>query len=106
VQSESTTQLPLHEFGPHVYGSHDTSCSAGQPPAPSQVAERTATPELHDPPRQVVSLAGYVHAVRFDPSHEPPQIVPSLWQAGRELRGAPPTGMHVPFVAGSAHASH
>jgi hypothetical protein len=106
VQSESTTQSPRQEFAPQVYGSQETSCSAGQAPAPLQDAAITATPEEHDPLRQLVSAAGYAHAFECTPSHVPPHTVPSLRQSVRALRGVPATGVHVPALPGSAHASH
>jgi hypothetical protein len=54
----SIVQLPAHAFAPQVYGSHETSCSAGHEPALSHDAAMTATPELHDGARQVVLLPG------------------------------------------------
>jgi len=58
VQSVSTVQLPAHAFAPHVYGAHETSCSFGHEPAPSQAAATTATSELHEGARQLVVPSG------------------------------------------------
>jgi hypothetical protein len=106
VQSESTTQSPLQAVGPHVKGAQATSCSAGQPPAPSHETPSTATSELHDGSRQLVPEPGYAHAFAFVPSHAPPQRLPSDAQTVRAFRGTPATGVHVPALPASAHASH
>jgi len=82
------------------------SCSAGQDPLPSQVAACTATPALHEASRQLVPLPGYAQAAGWVPSHAPPQTEPSDTQAVRALRGAPATGVQVPALPLSAHASH
>jgi hypothetical protein len=58
-------------------------CRAGQRPALSQPAWRVATLAPQLAPRQIVSAAGYAHAVALVPSQTPPQALPSEAQACR-----------------------
>jgi hypothetical protein len=49
---------------------------------------------------------GKAQAVRFEPSHDPPQTVPSEAHDVRAPRGAPEAGEHVPSSPATLQASH
>jgi hypothetical protein len=104
TQSASPTQLPRQALAPQVYGLQPCVCAAGQLPAPSHDAARVATPALqlatrHEP-------VGYAQAAALEPSHAPPQPLPSEAHACRAPCGAPATLVHVPADAGTSQASH
>ena len=86
-------------------GAQLTVCTAGQAPLPSQPAPSVAVPPVQLAARHDVPVPGYVQAVRFVPSQEPPQVAPAPAHAVCPVRGAAVTGVHVPLVAASAHAS-
>jgi hypothetical protein len=65
-----------------------------------------ATPAAQFAPRQVVSAAGYAHAVAPDPSQTPPQALPSEAHACRAPCGAPITFVQVPAEPGTSQAWH
>jgi len=56
--------------------------------------------------RHCTVASGYAQLVLPDPSHVPAQIEPSDWQTGRVPWGAPVTGVHVPTLPETSHASH
>ena len=93
----------------HAKPPHDAVATAGQLPAPSQVAGSVAVPFSHEALRHDVS--GPTRAAHFAGS-VPSQIcllqgassVPS--QAARAPCGAPLIGRHVPRLPGTSHASH
>jgi hypothetical protein len=106
AQSESEPQLPTQACGPHRYVAQPCVWRAGHPPAPSHAASSVATPDAQLAPRQMVSAAGYAHAVALDPSHVPAQAVPSLAQAWRAPWGVPTTSVQTPKEPGTSHAWH
>lgn len=106
VQSVSVAQSPRQAFAPHENGAQSCVFFAGQLPVPEHRASRTATPAVHDPARQTLSVPGYLQLVRTVPSQTPPQSEPSPAQSGRVPTGAPLTAEHVPAFDGRLHASH
>src|SRR3954469_1819205 len=64
----------------------------------SELPEQNSTP-------QVVFKPGKLHATPLVPSQNPPQV-PEPAHAGRPLRGAPGTAMHVPREPAWSHDWH
>jgi hypothetical protein len=106
TQSASEAQLPRQAWAPHRYGLQPWVCGAGQRPAPSQAACSVATPAAQLAPRQLVSAAGYAHAVALEPPQMPPQTLPSEAHACRPPCGAPITLVQVPAEPGTSQAWH
>ena len=77
---------------------------AGQDPAPLQLALAVATPA--EQPALRHCAVGYAQAVRFTPSHAPPQSEPSVAQAGRAPWGGPATATHWPSEPATLQAWH
>lgn len=97
---EPEQSLPEHPI------EHGIVCIAGHAPMPSQTAAF-----IFVIPAQVCSRqlpTEYLHAVRFTPSHFPPQLEPSEPHAIRPLARctSPVTGTQVPTELGTSHASH
>jgi hypothetical protein len=65
-----------------------------------------AIPPAHEGAPQITLPFGYVHAAAVVPSHAPPHAEPSVLHATRVLRGMPLTGVQMPSVSLSLHASH
>jgi hypothetical protein len=106
TQSEFDVQLPRHALAPQTYGLHPCVWRAGQSPAPSQPARSVATAALQLAARQVVAVLGYAQAVALEPSHTPPQTLPSEPHAWRAACGAPITFVQVPTEPGTSQAWH
>jgi hypothetical protein len=96
--------LPAHADPLHWYGAQVCVWTAGQLPAPSQLAASVATPLVQEAPRHCDT--GNVHAVTVTPSHEPPHDDPSLAHAARTPCGAPTTGEQVPTLPATSQAWH
>jgi hypothetical protein len=54
AQSELEAQLPRQAVAPHTFGLQSCVCTAGQRPAPSQVAASVAVPPAQVASRQAV----------------------------------------------------
>lgn len=85
------------------------SCTVlGQLPAPSQFAASVCEPAAQDAARQLVCEPGKTHAVRFEPLHVEPQVVPAPFppHAERGLTGVPLVATQVPTLLGALQRSH
>ena len=79
---------------------------AGQLPVPLQAAAAVCVPPLQLAARQEVDAPGRAQALTLDPSQAPPQLEPSLAQAGRPPLGAPETATQVPALPATLQAWH
>ena len=110
VQSVSATQSFLHEVPLHTYGEQSLVTGVGQFPRPSQAAGSVATPAVQlawmhvtDEPTKPA------HDVRVLPSHSAAEhglVADATGHAGRVPCGLPTTGVHVPALPSTSHASH
>ena len=106
LQSPSTVQLPSQSVPAQLPVGQVRVCTAGQLPAPSQVAERVAVPLVQSAARHSTLPPGYAHAARCTPLQVPPQAEPSSAHDGRVPTGAPVTSVQVPSDPETLHASH
>lgn len=106
AHSASCVQAPTQAEGPHSNGAQSFVSSAGQLPAPSQLAARTASPAVQLGGRQVVAAPGKEQEVLCVPLHRPLQSDPSPAQAARGATGWPATAVQTPRLPASAQASH
>jgi hypothetical protein len=108
AQCASTKQVPRQLSVPHTYGAHATGAGVVHRPAALQYATSTAEFVVRSQAAgaQSMVIAGYAHEVREVPSQEPPQVVPSVVQAGREPTGAPVAGEQIPARPVTLQASH
>jgi hypothetical protein len=75
-------------------------------PEPSQLRALVAVPPVQLALPHEVEEAGYVHAVRVDPLHDPPHALPSDAHAVLPPTGAPLTAWQVPIDPETLQASH
>lgn len=106
-QSEFVLQ-PAHCVAPQMPGAQSCVRLDGHEPWPSQNSRSVAVcaGASQDAARHSTVWPGTVHDVVTTPLHTPSQPVLSPGHAGREPTGGPETGVHVPAVPGTLHASH
>jgi hypothetical protein len=105
TQSPSTVQLPWQVVPLQPLAPQTCVCTAGHAPAPLQPAASVATPCVQLGARHCTVESGYAQLVA-EPLHVPAHIEPSDWHTGRVPWGAPVTGVHVPTLPETSHASH
>jgi hypothetical protein len=99
-------QLVLQDEPPHWYAPQLEVAGVEQLPRPSQYAVDVSVPPVHEAAEHTVDVPGGVpHATRFEPLHVALQT-PVPVHAGRAPTGAPETGVHVPTLPATLHASH
>jgi hypothetical protein len=96
----SATHVDLHDVASAHAKLPGHAAAAPQLPAPSHVE----IAEFVHPPAHVVAEPKNEQSKAFEPSQNPPHVVPELRHVGCPVRGAPLTGVHVPSFPGSAHA--
>ena len=110
VQSASLAHLLLHVVPPHTNGAQSFVSGVGQLPLPSQAAASVATPFAQLACTHVTDEpTNPVHDVRVLPSHCAALHGLSAEPFGHAARvpcGAPATGVHVPSLPSTSHASH
>jgi hypothetical protein len=110
AQSESALHAVPHLVPAQTNGAHWTVIGAGQEPDPLQRAANIAVPFAHEASLQATSApTSPTHAVVVTPSHAPAlhAFVPvAARHAGRPLRGAPETALHLPMAPARLHAAH
>ena len=97
-----------HPFTSQPFGQ---SCcpGCGHVPAPSQNATSDARPPEHPAGLHTMPSPGYVQVLPFLPSHAPAQVLSVALvplHAGRGETGAVVTGVQVPSLPATLHASH
>jgi hypothetical protein len=110
-QSVSAAQLVAQPMPLHTYGEHCFVSGTGQLPKPSQAAGSVAMPAVQLAATHVTEEpTNPVQAARVLPSHcaaEHGLVVEPVGQAGRFVPcGLPATGVHVPKLPCTSHASH
>jgi hypothetical protein len=110
AQSSSLVQRSLHAVPSHAYGSHFFVTGVGQCPWPSQLAGRVATPAVQLAETQLTDEPTKPsHDARVFPSHcaaEHGSLAEPVGHAPRDPCGIPATGVHVPGLPATSHASH
>jgi hypothetical protein len=110
AQSVSLAHWSLHDVPPHAYGAHCFVTGAGQFPWPSQVAGNVAISLAQLAWRQVTDEpTNAAQDVRVVPSHSAAvhgSVAVPTGHAGLVPCGLPATGVHVPALPCTSHASH
>jgi hypothetical protein len=110
AQSVSIAQIVLHAVAPHEYAPHATAGGVLQLPLPSHTPTSVPIPSVQLAASHVIVAPAYPsHAVAVMPSHSAASHGLSalpIAHAAREPTGLPTTGVHVPAVPNTLHASH
>ncbi len=110
TQSLSLAHCVSHVVPLQTYGAHWTVAAVGQFPMPSQLDESVSTPFVQLACTHVTEEPTYpVQDVRVLPSHWAAwhgSVAGGTGHAGRLPCGLPTTGVHVPVLPATSHASH
>jgi hypothetical protein len=102
MQSASEPHVVMHDVAEQTYGAQIFVEAGGHAPAPSQMAEAVAMPDVQLAARH--DVVGYVHDA-LDPLHVPAHV-PLPAHTARDPCGAPETNEHVPTDPPTSHAWH
>jgi hypothetical protein len=89
MQSASDEHVVKQDVAPQTYGEHVVVVDVEHAPEPVHAPAFVAMPPVQFADRHVVEADGYAQLVRVEPSHVPPQTVPSVAHAVRPAMGAP-----------------